>query len=46
MTIQVAILAWVFLGDRMNSQEMIGLVLAALGVLIVQLRLRQKPGEK
>ena len=37
MLIQIAILAWVFLGERINWIEGIGLVCAAAGVLIVQL---------
>jgi drug/metabolite transporter (DMT)-like permease len=39
MLVQVAILAWIFLGETLNLQEISGLVLATLGVLIVQLRL-------
>lgn len=42
MLIQVAVLAWIFLGDRLNTQEIIGLVFAAVGVLIVQINLKQK----
>jgi drug/metabolite transporter (DMT)-like permease len=42
MLVQVAILAWIFLGDRLNTQEIIGLVFAAFGVLIVQLNLKNR----
>jgi len=38
MLIQIAILAWIFLGERVNWQEGIGMVLAAVGVMIVQIR--------
>jgi drug/metabolite transporter (DMT)-like permease len=43
MLIQVAILAWIFLGDRMDTREIIGLVFAAVGVLVVQMNLRKIP---
>jgi len=38
MLIQIAVLAWLFLGERLTWQEVIGLVLAGLGTLIVQRR--------
>jgi drug/metabolite transporter (DMT)-like permease len=38
MLIQIAVLAWIFLGERLNWQEMLGLGLAAVGVLAVQIR--------
>lgn len=38
MMIQIAILAWVFLGERITLQQGAGLVLAGFGALIVQLR--------
>jgi drug/metabolite transporter (DMT)-like permease len=38
MLIQIAILAWVFLGERLGAREIIGLLLAVLGTLLVQLR--------
>lgn len=44
MLIQIGILAWVFLGERVTWQEGIGMVLAAIGVMIVQLK--KKSGEK
>ncbi len=45
MLIQIAILAWVFLGDRLQAWEIAGLVLAAAGALLVQLRPRPRPLE-
>ena len=35
---QIAILAFVFLGERLSSKEIIGLILVGIGVLIVQLK--------
>lgn len=37
MLIQIAILAWAFLGERLSARGVAGLALAALGTLIVQL---------
>jgi drug/metabolite transporter (DMT)-like permease len=37
---QIAILAFVFLGERLTGKEILGLVLVGLGVLVVQLRRR------
>lgn len=39
---QIAILAFVFLGERMSAKEIWGLVLVAIGVLIVQIKPRIK----
>ena len=38
MLIQIAVLAWLFLGEHLTWQEGIGMVLAGLGALIVQIR--------
>jgi drug/metabolite transporter (DMT)-like permease len=38
MLIQIAILAWIFLGESISLLKMAGLLLAAFGTLIVQLR--------
>lgn len=38
MLIQIAVLAWVFLGERLAPREIVGLALAAMGTLLVQLR--------
>jgi drug/metabolite transporter (DMT)-like permease len=40
MLIQVAILAWLFLGERPGPRELAGLGLAAVGALVVQVRKR------
>ncbi len=40
MLVQIAVLAWLFLGERLAWQEIIGMALAGIGVLIVQLRRR------
>ena len=40
MSIQIPILAVIFLGERLSGREVVGLVLAALGILLVQLRRR------
>lgn len=41
MLFQIAILAWIFLGEDLNLRQLSGMVLAALGTLAVQLRRRQ-----
>jgi drug/metabolite transporter (DMT)-like permease len=38
MLVQIAILAWLFQGERLTWQEGIGMVLAGIGAMIVQLR--------
>ena len=38
MLIQIALLAWIFLGERINIQEGVGMILAAAGALLVQLK--------
>jgi drug/metabolite transporter (DMT)-like permease len=38
MMIQIPILAWVFLSERPTSQQIFGLILAVIGVLLVQVR--------
>jgi drug/metabolite transporter (DMT)-like permease len=38
MLFQIAVLAWVFLGEPLTGREAMGMVLAALGTLIVQVR--------
>jgi drug/metabolite transporter (DMT)-like permease len=44
MLIQIAVLAWLFLGEPLGAKEITGLSLAALGVLLVQLRRRPAGG--
>jgi len=38
MLIQIAVLAWLFLGEPLTTQKIAGMTLAGLGALIVQLR--------
>lgn len=38
MLFQIAVLAWVFLGERLTCREVMGMVMAALGTLVVQVR--------
>ena len=37
MTVQIPILAVIFLGERLNGREVIGLIIAIIGTLLVQL---------
>ena len=41
MLIQIAVLAWIFLGETITLQEGIGMLIAACGALLVQLKLRK-----
>jgi drug/metabolite transporter (DMT)-like permease len=45
MLFQIALLAWGFLGEKLTRQEVTGMILAALGTLIVQIRQRQFKGQ-
>lgn len=38
MLVQIAFLAWVFLGESLSFQEVCGMALASLGIVVVQLR--------
>lgn len=42
MLIQIALLAWIFLDEQLTAQKIAGMVMAALGVLIVQLQRRTR----
>jgi drug/metabolite transporter (DMT)-like permease len=42
MLIQIALLAWVFLDEALTAQQWLGMMLAGLGVLLVQIRKRTK----
>lgn len=44
MLIQIAILAWIFLGENLNWQELLGMLAVALGTLLVQLKPRKEAG--
>ena len=41
MLIQIALLAWLFLGEEISIKEGIGMMIAASGALLVQLRIRK-----
>jgi len=40
MLIQIAILAWIFLGESLSGWKIVGLIVAGAGALLVQLRNR------
>jgi drug/metabolite transporter (DMT)-like permease len=40
MLFQIAVLAWVFLGERLSDPEIFGMLLAALGTLAVHVHRR------
>ena len=42
MMIQIAVLAWIFLGERLGALEIAGLAAAAVGTLLVQLKRRHQ----
>ncbi len=42
---QIAMLAYLFLGESLNGREILGLVLVGLGVVIVQLRRQSSPAQ-
>jgi drug/metabolite transporter (DMT)-like permease len=46
MLIQIALLVWIFLGESITWKEGFGMLLAAAGALLVQLRLKQKKGSR
>lgn len=39
MLIQIAILAWIFLGEALTLQEIIAIIIVSIGVVLVQIRL-------
>jgi drug/metabolite transporter (DMT)-like permease len=41
MLVQIALLAWLFLGESPSPKEFIGMLLAAIGAILVQLRSKQ-----
>jgi drug/metabolite transporter (DMT)-like permease len=43
MLIQIAILAWLFLGEQLSTQDVFGLALASIGILLVNIRPSNKP---
>ncbi|MQC25853.1 MAG: DMT family transporter [Chloroflexi bacterium] len=46
MLIQIAILAWVFLGERLGPVEILGLVIASAGSVLVQLQRKPLAAQK
>ncbi len=38
MLIQIGVLAWIFLGEEINLNEFIGMLIAASGAILVQLK--------
>jgi drug/metabolite transporter (DMT)-like permease len=42
MLIQIAVLAWLFLGESLGAREVLGLVIASLGTLVVQMAATRK----
>ena len=48
MLIQIAVLAWIFLGETISLQEGTGMVIAACGAVLVQLKTKKitPPQEK
>jgi drug/metabolite transporter (DMT)-like permease len=42
MLFQIAVLAWLFLGERLAGRQVAGMALAALGTLVVQIRQRRQ----
>ena len=42
MLIQIAILAWIFLGESITIKEISGMVIATIGAMLVQIKLRKK----
>jgi drug/metabolite transporter (DMT)-like permease len=38
MLIQISILAWIFLGEMISLQEGIGMMIAAIGAVFVQIK--------
>ncbi len=43
MLVQIALLAWIFLGETISGSELVGLALASIGIMIVQLKKRRTP---
>ena len=46
MLIQIAILAWLFLGETLSGKEILGMVVAGVGALLVQIRNKLKTETK
>jgi len=46
MLVQIAILAWLFLGELLTAKGIVGLALTAVGAVLVQLRRRRGSGRR
>ena len=46
MLIQIAVLAWIFLGERLGAVELLGLLAVACGTILVQFRRRTSLGDR
>ncbi len=44
MLVQIALLAWLILGENLTGQQWVGVALAAIGVVLVQVRFKKKSG--
>ena len=44
MLVQIALLAWLILGEDLTGQQWAGIALAAIGVVLVQVRFKKKSG--
>lgn len=42
MLIQIALLAWIFLNEQISSKEVTGMIIAALGAVLVQIKFSRK----
>jgi drug/metabolite transporter (DMT)-like permease len=41
MLIQIAVLAWIFLGEDISFKEIIGMLIASSGAVLVQLKFKK-----
>ena len=46
MLIQIAVLAWIFLGETISVKEISGMLFATLGAVLVQIKLKKSPKSK
>jgi drug/metabolite transporter (DMT)-like permease len=42
MLFQIAILAWIYLGETISLKELTGMIIASAGVLFVQIKMKKK----
>lgn len=43
MLIQIAVLAWIFLGEEISQKEIIGMLIAVSGAMLVQIKFKKNP---